>query len=84
MDLGLHIAVHARKKSFLRHTVRLSPFSAHRGQPSPHVLALALVRHEFEAQRVVAPTKFFEPVMAMKRLPPSWLRMVCEIVMSVM
>jgi hypothetical protein len=25
MDLGLHIAVHARKKSFLRHTVRLSP-----------------------------------------------------------
>jgi ABC-type multidrug transport system fused ATPase/permease subunit len=26
MDLGLHIAVHARKKSFLRHTVRLSWF----------------------------------------------------------
>ena len=25
MNLGLHIAVHARKKSFLRHTVRLSP-----------------------------------------------------------
>jgi hypothetical protein len=24
MDLGLHIAVHARKKSFLRHTVRLT------------------------------------------------------------
>jgi hypothetical protein len=24
MDLGLDIAVHARKKSFLRHTVRLS------------------------------------------------------------
>src|ERR1700677_903483 len=23
MDLGLHIAVHARKKSFLRHTARL-------------------------------------------------------------
>jgi hypothetical protein len=25
MDLGLHIAVHARKKSFLRHSARLSP-----------------------------------------------------------
>jgi hypothetical protein len=24
MDLGLHIAVHARKKSFLRHTARLT------------------------------------------------------------
>jgi hypothetical protein len=24
MDLGLHIAVHARKKSFLRHTLRLT------------------------------------------------------------
>jgi hypothetical protein len=26
MDLGLHIAVHARKKSFLRHTGILSPY----------------------------------------------------------
>jgi hypothetical protein len=26
MDLGLHIAVHARKKSFLRHTGMLSPY----------------------------------------------------------
>jgi hypothetical protein len=38
MDLGLHIAVHARKKSFLRHTVRLStkPLSTnppHTGRP---------------------------------------------------
>jgi hypothetical protein len=27
MDLGLHIAVHARKKSFLRHTAGRSPLS---------------------------------------------------------
>jgi hypothetical protein len=25
MDLGLHIAVHARKKSFLRHTAEIPP-----------------------------------------------------------
>jgi hypothetical protein len=32
MDLGLHIAVHARKKSFLRHTVRVVTISGHPGR----------------------------------------------------
>jgi hypothetical protein len=33
MDLGLHIAVHARKKSFLRHTLRLSTKPSRRLNP---------------------------------------------------